>query len=98
MLIAIVFIYGVRLRPKTSNQGLDPELRKKLLSESRTPWRGPRRLLWATLFASSSVGLLIMVFRSSTNQAVSAGDVGVQILALLICGTLLWFERDRGDI
>ena len=35
---------------------LDPELRRRLLLEARTPWRGLRRALWFALLASASLG------------------------------------------
>ncbi|NDD70295.1 MAG: DUF3493 domain-containing protein, partial [Synechococcaceae bacterium WB9_4xC_028] len=37
---------------QNSRKSLDPDLKERLLRESRTPWRGLRRLLWLAFFAS----------------------------------------------
>ena len=79
-----------------NSQGqLDPALRQRLLEESRTPWRGLRRLLWLALFASGGLGLFVMSFRLSAGDDVVLGDLGIQIGAVLLFGSLLWFDGSR---
>ena len=77
---------------------LDPELRARLLAEARTPWRGLRRALWFALFASAGVGLATMAMRGAAGEGVPSSDWLIQIGALLLCGGLLWFDRQRGSV
>jgi len=74
---------------------LDPALRERLLQEARTPWRGLRRGLWTALGASAAVGLATMAMRSAAGGEVGSGDLLIQSIALLVCGALLWFDRNR---
>jgi hypothetical protein len=77
---------------------LDPELRKRLLEEARTPWRGLRRALWFALFASAAVGLATMAMRGAAGEVVPSSDWLIQLSALLLCGGLLWFDRQRRPV
>ncbi len=77
---------------------LDPELRKRLLQEARTPWRGLRRALWFALFASAGVGLATMAMRGLGGQEVPSTDWFIQAGALVVCSALLWFDRQRGPL
>ena len=78
--------------PRTS---LDPELRRRLLLEARTPWRSLRRALWFALLASAGLGLATMAMRGAAGGEVGSTDLLIQSAALLICGSLLWFDRNR---
>jgi hypothetical protein len=80
--------------PKRS---LDPELRRRLLAEARTPWRGLRRAVWFALVASAGLGLATMALRASAGSEVASGDLLIQVGALSLFGALLWFDRNRGD-
>ena len=73
---------------------LDPQVRQKLLQESRKPFQGIRRIAWLLLFASAGLGLFIMLFRLSTSEVISRGDISIQLGAFLIFGTLVFFDRD----
>lgn len=79
---------------------LDPELRRRLLLEARTPWRGLRRALWFALLASASLGLATMALRLSSGAEVASRDLLIQTVAVLVCGGLLWWDRNRevGDV
>jgi hypothetical protein len=79
--------------PKRS---LDPELRRRLLAEARTPWRGLRRAVWFALVASAGLGLATMALRASAGSEVASGDLLIQVGALSLFGALLWFDRNRG--
>jgi len=80
--------------PKRS---LDPALRRRLLQEARTPWRGLRRALWFALVASAGLGLATMAMRASAGSEVASGDLLIQIGALGFFAGLLWFDRNRVD-
>jgi len=79
---------------------LDPDLRRRLLLEARTPWRGLRRALWFALLASAGLGLATMALRLSAGSEVASSDLLIQSLAVLVCGGLLWWDRNRalGDV
>jgi hypothetical protein len=74
---------------------LDPELRQRLLQEARTPWRSLRRALWLALTASAALGLATMAMRSAAGGELASGDLLIQLTALIVCGGLLWFDRNR---
>ena len=80
--------------PKRS---LDPELRRRLLAEARSPWRGLLRALWFALVASAGLGLATMALRASAGSEVASGDLLIQVGALSLFGALLWFDRNRDD-
>ena len=80
--------------PKRS---LDPELRRRLLAEARSTWRGLRRALWFALVASAGLGLATMALRASAGSDVASGDLLIQVGALGLFGALLWFDRNRDD-
>ncbi len=75
---------------------LDPELRQRLLEEARTPWRGLRRALWLAFTASAGLGLMTMAMRSASGSGLETSDLLIQVVALAIFGSLLWFDRARG--
>jgi hypothetical protein len=68
---------------------LDPELKARLLLEARTPWRGLRRGLWFALVASAGLGLATMAMRASSGIGVPLSDLGIQVGALGLFGSLL---------
>lgn len=74
---------------------IDPELRARLMQELRTPWRGLRRALWLALAASGAVGLATMAMRGASGAEVASADLLIQIIALVLFGGLLWFDRNR---
>nr|WP_232199048.1 DUF3493 domain-containing protein [Synechococcus sp. WH 7805] len=76
---------------------MDPAMRQRLLQESRTPWRGFRRLLWVALFGSGGLGLFVMAFRLSAGNPVVPSDLLIQIGAVVLFGSLLWFDRPRTE-
>jgi len=76
-------------------QQLDPELRRRLLQEARTPWRGLRRALWFALTASAGLGLATMALRASSGDAVASADLLIQVGALVLFGSLLVLDRNR---
>lgn len=82
--------------PQSSpRQPLDPDLKRRLILEARTPWRGLRRALWFALVASAALGLATMTMRASAGGEVASADLLIQISALVVFGGLLWFDRQR---
>ncbi|WP_341881558.1 DUF3493 domain-containing protein [Synechococcus sp. UW140] len=79
----------------TDPSRLDPELRKRLLQEARTPWRSLHRALWFALFASAAVGAATMAMRGASGGLVPLTDLGIQVAALLLSAVLIWFDRNR---
>ena len=81
-----------------SNQpesNLDPNLRSKLLQESKNPFRGLRRAVWIALFGSAALGFFIMFIKIITGDNVSVNDFFVQSSALIILSFLLWKDRNK---
>ena len=74
---------------------LDPNLRSRLLKESKNPFRGLRRAVWIALFGSAALGFLIMFSKVITGDIVSFKDFAIQSSALLILGFLLLKDRNK---
>ena len=47
---------------------IDPELKKKLLKETQTPFKGLRRILWIAFSGSAFLGLIIMLSQISSGS------------------------------
>ena len=76
---------------------IDPELRKKLLKETKTPFKGLRRLIWAACTGSAFLGIFIMGSKILAGNEIEINNILIQIAACLIFPTLLYFERDRSN-
>ncbi|AAQ00694.1 MULTISPECIES: DUF3493 domain-containing protein [Prochlorococcus] len=76
---------------------LDPNIREKLLQESRNPFRGIRRVLWLALSASAGIGLLIMGIRSFAGENVLKNDLIIQITAFVLFASLVLIDRSKND-
>ena len=74
---------------------LDPKIRKKLLQESRNPFRGLRRIIWIALSASAGMGLLIMGIRSISGEIVPMNDVAIQLIAFFAFSTFIVLDRSK---
>ena len=74
---------------------MDPNLRARLLKESRNPYRGLRRAVWIALFGSAALGLLIMLTNIIAGDNVSINDLAIQSSAILILGFLLFKDRTK---
>lgn len=86
---------GDRIEAGGDSGRLDPALRERLLEEARTPWRGLRRALWLALTASGALGLATMAMRAAAGGELASGDLLIQLTALSVFGSLLWFDRNR---
>ena len=74
---------------------MDPNLRARLLKETKNPYRGLRRAVWIALFGSAALGFFIMVTNIIVGDTVSINDLTIQTSALLILGFLLFKDRNK---
>ena len=76
---------------------MDPNLRARLLKESKNPFRGLRRAVWIALFGSAALGFFIMVTNMMAGDNVSVNDLAIQTSAILILGFILFKDRNNQD-
>jgi len=81
--------------PNKPESNLDPNLRARLLKESKNPYRGLRRAVWIALFGSAALGFFIMFTNIIAGEAVSINDLAIQTSALVILGFLLFKDRNN---
>ena len=84
--------------PNKPGSDLDPNLRARLLKESKNPYRGLRRAVWIALFGSAALGFFIMLTNIMAGDKVSINDLAIQASALLILGFLLLKDRNKQDV
>ena len=76
---------------------LDPNLRTRLLKETKNPYRGLRRAVWIALFGSAALGFFIMLTNIIAGDNVSSNDLAIQVSALVILGFLLFKDRSKEE-
>ena len=74
---------------------IDPELKKKLLKESQSPFKGLRRILWIAFSGSAFLGLLIMLSKIATGSEFQQNNLVIQLGACIIFPALLFFDRNK---
>ena len=74
---------------------IDPELKKKLLRETQTPFKGLRRILWIAFSGSAFLGLLIMLSKIVSGSEIQQMNLFIQLTACVIFPTLLFFDRNK---
>ena len=74
---------------------IDPELKKKLLRESQTPFKGLRRILWIAFSGSAFLGLLIMLSKIASGGELQPNNLFIQFGACILFPTLLFFDRNK---
>ena len=74
---------------------IDPELKKKLLKESQTPFKGLRKILWIAFSGSAFLGLLIMISKFASGSELQQNNLFIQLGACIIFPTLLFFDRNE---
>ncbi len=74
---------------------IDPELKKKLLKETQTPFKGLRRILWIAFSGSAFLGLLIMLSKIASGSELQQNNLLIQFGACLLFPTLLFFDRNE---
>ena len=74
---------------------IDPELKKKLLKETQTPFKGLRRILWIAFSGSAFLGLLIMLAKISNGSELQINNLLIQLGACIIFPTLLFLDKNK---
>ena len=74
---------------------IDPELKKRLLKETQTPFKGLRRILWIAFSGSAFLGLLIMLSKIANGSELEQNNLLIQLGACLLFPTLLFFDRNK---
>ena len=74
---------------------IDPELKKKLLKESQSPFKGLRKILWIAFSGSAFLGLLIMISKIASGSELQQNNLFIQLGACVIFPTLLFLDRDK---
>ena len=74
---------------------IDPKLKKKLLQESQTPFKGLRRILWIAFSGSAFLGFLIMLSKIASGSELQQNNLFIQLGACVIFPTLLIFDRNK---
>ena len=74
---------------------IDPELKKKLLKESQTPFKGLRRILWIAFSGSALLGLLIMFSKIASGSELQPNNLLIQLVACVLFPSLLFFDRNN---
>ena len=74
---------------------IDPELKKKLLKETQTPFKGLRRILWIAFSGSAFLGILIMLSKIASGSELQQNNLPIQLVACILFPTLLFFDRNK---
>ena len=76
---------------------IDPELKKKLLNESKAPFKGLRKTLWIAFTGSAFLGLFIMLSRIASGNLIEQNNLLIQLGACVLFPLLLFLERNQND-
>ena len=74
---------------------IDPELKKKLLRETKAPFKGLRRIIWAACSGSAFLGLFIMLSQLIGGNEIQQNNLLIQLGASLLFPLLFFLERDK---
>ena len=74
---------------------IDPELKKKLLNETKNPFKGLRRTLWIAFSGSAFLGLVIMLSKFISGSEFQQNNLLIQLSACILFPLLLFFDRNR---
>ena len=74
---------------------IDPKLKKKLLKESQTPFKGLRKLLWIAFSGSAFLGLFIMLSKIASGSELQQNNLLIQLGACVLFPTLLVIDRNK---
>jgi len=74
---------------------IDPELKKKLLKESQSPFKGLRRILWIAFSGSAFLGLFIMISKIASGNELQQNNLLIQLGACIIFPSLLFLDKNK---
>ena len=72
---------------------IDPELKKKLLRETKAPFKGLRRVVYIACAGSAFLGLFIMLTQILGGNEIEQNNLLIQLGACVIFPTLFFLER-----
>ena len=76
---------------------IDPELKKKLLKETQTPFKGLRKIFLIAFTGSAYLGLFIMLSKLFSGNEFELDNFFIQIGASLLFTLLLFLDRDKDE-
>ena len=74
---------------------IDPELKKKLLKETKAPFKGLRRVVYVACAGSAFLGLFIMVSQLAAGNEIQQNNLLIQVGACILFPFLFYLERNR---
>ncbi|MBO8221667.1 DUF3493 domain-containing protein [Prochlorococcus marinus] len=74
---------------------IDPELKKKLLKETQSPFKGLRRILWIAFSGSAFLGLFIMISKIVSGTELQQNNLLIQLGACVIFPSLLFLDKNK---
>ena len=74
---------------------IDPELKKKLLKETKAPFKGLRRVVYVACSGSAFLGLFIMISQLAGGNQIQQNNLLIQIGACILFPLLFFLERNR---
>ena len=74
---------------------IDPELKKKLLKETQTPFKGLRKILWIAFSGSAFLGLFIMLSKIAAGSELQQNNLLIQLGACVLFPILLNLDRNK---
>ena len=74
---------------------IDPELKKKLLKESQSPFKGLRRIFLIAFSGSAFLWLLIMISRIASGNEFQQNNLLIQLGACIVFPLLLFLDRNK---
>ena len=74
---------------------IDSKLKKKLLRETKAPFKGLRRILWVAFSGSAFLGLAIMLSKIASGNELQQNNLFIQLSACIIFPALLFFDRNK---
>ena len=91
----LFFRIDLILKFKCLMSKIDPELRKKLLLESKSPFKSLRRIMWIAFSGSAFLGLFIMISRFFSGGDLQQNGLLIQIGACILFPTLLLLDKNK---
>ena len=76
---------------------IDPKLKKKLLKESQTPFKGLRTIFWIAFSGSAFLGLLIMLSKIANGSELQQNNLLIQFGACVLFPTLLFLDKNKDE-
>ena len=74
---------------------IDPELKKKLLKETKAPFKGLRRVIYVACSGSAFLGLFIMLSQLAAGKMIQQNNLLIQLGACILFPLLFFLERNK---